>query len=85
LWLTKSCSVPESITMKTVHAHFENGVFRPTEQVDLPEHCEVVFSPTIVNQQPAAGSAYEEIYAILSRSYETGQSDLAARHDELQS
>jgi predicted DNA-binding antitoxin AbrB/MazE fold protein len=71
--------------MKPVHAHFENGIFRPTAQVDLPEHCEVVFSPTIVSRQPTADSMCEEIHAILSRSYETGQSDLAARHNELQS
>jgi predicted DNA-binding antitoxin AbrB/MazE fold protein len=77
--------VSKGTAMKPVHAHFENGIFRPTEQVDLPENCEVVFSPTIVGQQPTNGSRCGEIYAILSRSYETGQSDLAARHDELQS
>src|SRR5438128_5607696 len=26
---------------QTIHAVFENGVFRPTEPVDLPERCEV--------------------------------------------
>ncbi|MGA2798117.1 MAG: antitoxin family protein [Thermoguttaceae bacterium] len=71
--------------MKPVHAHFENGIFRPTEQVDLPENCEVVFSPTIVSRQPTDDSWHGELHAILSRSYETGQNDLAARHDELQS
>jgi predicted DNA-binding antitoxin AbrB/MazE fold protein len=71
--------------MKPVHAHFENGIFRPTEQVDLPENCEVVFSPTIVSRQPADDSWQGELHAILSRSYETGQNDLAARHNELQS
>ena len=30
---------------KVIHAVFENGVFRPTEPVDLPERCEVVFEP----------------------------------------
>jgi predicted DNA-binding antitoxin AbrB/MazE fold protein len=69
--------------MKSIHAYFENGVFRPTEQVDLPERCEVVLTPTVVVQQSAVESGRGEIYAILSRSYETGQSDLAARHDEL--
>ncbi|MGW8257030.1 MAG: antitoxin family protein [Thermoguttaceae bacterium] len=33
--------------MKPIHAHFENGIFRPTEHVELPEHCEVVFFPEI--------------------------------------
>ncbi|HEY4759995.1 MAG TPA: antitoxin family protein [Thermoguttaceae bacterium] len=70
--------------MKPIHAYFENGIFRPTEQVDLPEHCEVVLSPTIINQPSTAEPGYGEIYAILSRSYETGQCDLAARHNEFQ-
>ncbi|MGW8258102.1 MAG: antitoxin family protein, partial [Thermoguttaceae bacterium] len=52
--------------MKPVHAQFVNGIFRPMEQVDLPEHCEVVFLPTVVNKQPAAGSSREELHAILS-------------------
>ncbi|MBN2577911.1 MAG: DUF104 domain-containing protein [Pirellulales bacterium] len=71
--------------MKSVHAHFENGIFRPTEQVDLPEHCEVVFVPTIVEPKLDKDSSRGDLYAILSRSYETGQNNLAARHDEFQS
>lgn len=31
--------------MKTIHAIYEGGVFRPTESVDLPEHCIVRFEP----------------------------------------
>lgn len=27
--------------MKTITAIYEDGVFRPTEPVDLPEHCRV--------------------------------------------
>jgi predicted DNA-binding antitoxin AbrB/MazE fold protein len=27
--------------MKTVTAIYEDGVFRPTQPVDLPEHCKV--------------------------------------------
>jgi predicted DNA-binding antitoxin AbrB/MazE fold protein len=34
---------------KTIHAVFENGVFRPTGPVDLPESCEVEFEPRTVN------------------------------------
>lgn len=33
---------------KTIHAVFENGVFRPIESVDLPEKSEVEFEPRIV-------------------------------------
>lgn len=28
--------------MKTIQAVYENGVFRPTEPVDLPEHAKVM-------------------------------------------
>ena len=31
--------------MQTIHAIYENGVFRPIEPVELPELCEVVFEP----------------------------------------
>ena len=31
--------------MKTIHAIFENGVFRPVEPAELPEGCEVVVEP----------------------------------------
>jgi predicted DNA-binding antitoxin AbrB/MazE fold protein len=33
---------------KTIHARFENGVFRPVESVDLPENAEVEFEPRLV-------------------------------------
>ena len=31
--------------MKTIHAIYENGVFRPTEPVDLPDRTAVEFEP----------------------------------------
>ena len=33
--------------MKTIHAIYANGVFRPMERVDLPEASEVEFEPRI--------------------------------------
>jgi predicted DNA-binding antitoxin AbrB/MazE fold protein len=33
---------------KTIHAVFENGVFRPIASVDLPERAEVEFEPRLV-------------------------------------
>ena len=38
---------------KTVHAVFENGVFRPVESVDLPEKAEVEFEPRLVEKNEA--------------------------------
>jgi predicted DNA-binding antitoxin AbrB/MazE fold protein len=80
-------------TMKTIHAIYENGVFRPIEDVDLPERCEVTFIPQLVN-----GARYEprsvpaeiddegmrRIYEILSERYASGETDVAARHNEHQ-
>lgn len=69
--------------MKTIHAIYEKGVFRPTEPVDLPEG-----SP--VQIVPESRSASEEeahldrVYEILSHRYDGGEPDIAARHNEHQ-
>ena len=70
--------------MKTIHAVYEKGVFRPLENVELPERTEVEFEPRVIRNQPARAGAMEEIYKILSERYETGESDIAARHNEHQ-
>lgn len=67
----------------TVHAVFENGVFRPTTPVELPEHSAVTFEPRMTPAS-AASDSLEEIYEIMGRSHETGIVDLAAGHDEHQ-
>lgn len=36
--------------MQLVHAIYENGVFKTTEPVALPESCEVEFEPRLVSQ-----------------------------------
>jgi predicted DNA-binding antitoxin AbrB/MazE fold protein len=36
--------------MKTVHAIYENGVFRPVEPVDLPDQTPVEFEPRVVGE-----------------------------------
>lgn len=69
--------------MKTIHAIFENGVFRPTEPVELPEASHVVFEPKLVEPvQPIP--SLDDVYTLLSRRFEGGQDDVAARHDEHQ-
>jgi predicted DNA-binding antitoxin AbrB/MazE fold protein len=70
--------------MKTVHAVYEQGVFRPLQGVELPEHTEVEFEPKVVSRRRAHANARKEIYSILSERYETGVTDLAARHNEHQ-
>jgi AF2212-like len=79
--------------MKTIHAIFEYGVFRPTEPVDLPEGCSVTVEPCVVAERQPQPTDPEfahlepglrQIYATLSHRYEGGPSDGAARHDEHQ-
>ena len=70
--------------MQTVHAIYENGVFRPTDPVDLPDRCMVEFVPKVIEQPAESVGSSSAIYEILSRSYETGETDIAARHDEHQ-
>jgi len=79
--------------MKMIHAIFENGVFRPTEPVDLPEGSEVTVEPCAPEARQPQPSDPEfahlepglrEIYATLSHRYEGGSPDAAARHNEHQ-
>ena len=70
--------------MKTVHAVFEKGVFRPLESVELPERCEVEFEPRPVACSAAANVSPDAVYAILSERYESGKHDVAERHNEHQ-
>jgi predicted DNA-binding antitoxin AbrB/MazE fold protein len=71
---------------KTIHAIYQNGVFRPVGPVDLPEHTEVEFVPVIKEPltRPPISEGLAKVYAILGERYETGESDLAARHDVYQ-
>ena len=69
--------------MKTVHAVYENGVFRPLEEVELPDQTKVEFEPRPIQQ--AHGSVQlDAIYSILSERYASGEYDVAARHNEHQ-
>ena len=73
---------------KTIHAVYENGVFRPTEKVDLPDHCEVEVEVKIIQPakpaQPPISEGLAKIYAILGERYNSGHTDTAERHNEHQ-
>lgn len=69
--------------MKTIHAVFEQGVFKPTGRVELPEHCEVEFEPRPIAGHPTNGAA-ADVLSVLSERYESGETDVAARHNEHQ-
>jgi predicted DNA-binding antitoxin AbrB/MazE fold protein len=69
--------------VKTIHAVYERGVFRPLETVELPERTEVEFEPRPVRQD-GGKDGLDGIYAILGERYQSGQKDVAARHNEHQ-
>ena len=63
----------------------KTGVFKPVGAVSLPEKTKVVVSVPAqpvesVGQTPVDAKAFE----ILARRYDSGQSDVAARHNEHQ-
>lgn len=69
--------------MPVIHAVYENGVFRPKEPVNLPESSEVEVELRMVT--PASGEkGLDAIYTLLEARFESGESDVAARHDEHQ-
>ncbi len=69
--------------MKTVAAIYENGLFRPLEEIDLPESATVeirVPSRPPANVRPELAAVYE----VLARRHQSEVTDGAARHDEHQ-
>jgi predicted DNA-binding antitoxin AbrB/MazE fold protein len=68
----------------TVRAIYENGVFRPTEPVDLPENARVEFEPKIVQPLEDDRAAQQRIYDLLGQSIASGHRDTAERHNEHQ-
>ena len=70
--------------MKTIHAIYENGVFRPTDEVELPERTLVEFEPRPVGPSAVTDGVLDQVYAILEQRFESGSADTAARHNEHQ-
>jgi predicted DNA-binding antitoxin AbrB/MazE fold protein len=67
--------------MKTVRAIFENGVFRPLEPVELPEGAAVEFELRVSKDRERL---LDELYELLSERFDSGEHDVAARHNEHQ-
>lgn len=66
---------------KIIHTVYEDGVFRPTEAVEIPENSEVEVEIRVIKQGPKVPSL-DEVYAILGERFDSGEHDVAARHDE---
>ena len=69
--------------MKAILAIYENGVFRPTEPVELPEGTTVLVKPRDALPE-AQQSARRRVFDILSRSYDGGDPLAAEQHNEHQ-
>lgn len=69
--------------MSVIHAVYENGVLRPKEPIDLPELSEVEVEVRSVSPG-SGGERLDAIYAVLEARFESGEPDVAARHDEHQ-
>jgi len=76
--------------MQTIHAIFENGVFRPVVPVELPEQAEFAFEPRLVPEPaapetiPFSAEGLRNVYAILGERFASGQCDTAERHEDHQ-
>lgn len=74
----------------TIQAVFENGVFRPIGRVELAEGTivEVQTPDEAVDVRALAPPGSDEgllgIYECLAQSYDAGDSEVAARHNEHQ-
>ncbi len=66
--------------MKSVRAIYERGVFRPLEAVDLPEAAGVILEPTPV-LPPMLPAARAKVLEILTQRFDSGEGDVAARHN----
>ena len=70
--------------MGTIYAIYQDGVFRPTTPVDLPEGSEVRIEPRLASEPPGPSPHLRRIYELLSQSEDTADPHLSERHDEHQ-
>jgi predicted DNA-binding antitoxin AbrB/MazE fold protein len=71
----------------TIHAFFENGLFRPVEPIGLPERSLVELEVRTSDDQEVVVPMSEglaKVYAILGERYNSDVTDTAARHNKLE-
>ena len=66
----------------TVKAIYEDGVFRPKEPVHIADRTPV--EVILPEADPQERKNQEEIFSLLRKSYASGHTDTAARHNEHQ-
>ena len=70
--------------MTTIDAVYKDGIFRPTERVELPNDCRVRLQVEPIEPTPDESKAMDAVYEIMSRRFHSGRHDLAERHNEHQ-
>lgn len=70
--------------MTILKAHFDGKVLIPDEPVNLPMDCVLKVQVEPMEKSPDDDAQRERVYAILSERYESGERDVAARHNEHQ-
>lgn len=68
--------------METIEAIYEHGIFRPIVPVTLPENCRVQVILQAENDE--FKQDLDAIYAIMARRFNSGEHDVAERHNEHQ-
>lgn len=69
--------------MKTIHAVYENGVFRPTVPVELPDNCEVELTVSTEADRGNDKTPLQRLADIASQFPENPDlpTDMAVQHD----
>ncbi|HZL34018.1 MAG TPA: antitoxin family protein [Tepidisphaeraceae bacterium] len=71
--------------MTTVDAIYRNGTFEPLSRIELPDDCRVRLQiEPIEALRPEQEEAIREIHRIMGLRFETGEHDIAERHNEHQ-
>lgn len=76
----------ENQIMETIRGIVDHNTIRLVTPIPFPEGSEIEFEPRIVRAADDAasfGCPAEKLAEVLGRSYDTGETDLAARVDEL--
>ncbi len=68
--------------METIEAIYEHGVFRPLGPVTLPENCRVRVIPPMANGE--LNQDLDAIHAVMDLRFNSGEHDVAERHNEHQ-
>jgi predicted DNA-binding antitoxin AbrB/MazE fold protein len=70
--------------MTIIDAIYKNGMFQPTEPVELPDDCRVRLQVETIGATPDDSQNMDAVYEIMSRRFRSGRHDLAERHNEHQ-